>query len=257
MPRVRLMWQQVSNLVFVRRYEFLDQTIPVIVTDDACAVVDSRSNHVDGSELLADVRSLTAAPVRWLINTHYHWDHAFGNAMFEGATIVGTEACRTALVTDGSSRLAKLQSAEWLPEERRPDFDDVRIVPPTETFIDGLALPLGDETIQLWHPGRGHTDSDLVCMVDGVVLAGDLVEVGAPPAFGDSFPREWVDTLDRVSQEVGGPVVPGHGDVANGAFVQGQRDEIGAAIAHIDTGDGVSPYGDAVTQQIRERLEIT
>jgi len=123
------------------------------------------------------------------------------------------------------------------------------------TFTIDMALDLGGRHIELIHLGRGHTDSDVVVLVDDVVVAGDLVEQGAPPSFGDSFPRDWVATLDVLVGRINGVVVPGHGDVVDRSFVLGQRDEIASAVAHVDEGGGPSPFPDDVTATIRRRLE--
>ena len=85
----------------------------------------------------------------------------------------------------------------------------------------------------LHYLGRGHTDSDIVVLVDGVVFAGDLLENGAPPAFGDAFPLDWPDTaaalleLTDADEFVGRAVVPGHGPVADRAFAAGQHSRFG------------------------------
>jgi glyoxylase-like metal-dependent hydrolase (beta-lactamase superfamily II) len=89
----------------------------------------------------------------------------------------------------------------------------------------------GGRPVELRWCGRGHTDNDLVVVVPdaGVVFAGDLVEEGAPPSFGeDAFPLEWPATLDRLLALAPPVVVPGHGDVVGHAFVRGQRDELAA-----------------------------
>jgi glyoxylase-like metal-dependent hydrolase (beta-lactamase superfamily II) len=95
----------------------------------------------------------------------------------------------------------------------------------------GAELEAGGRPVELRWCGRGHTDNDLVVVVPdaGVVFAGDLVEEGAPPSFGeDAFPLEWPATLDRLLALAPPVVVPGHGDVVGHAFVRGQRDELAA-----------------------------
>ncbi len=81
--------------------------------------------------------------------------------------------------------------------------------------------------MELAHLGRGHTDNDLVVLVAdaGVAFAGDLVEEGAPPQFGDAWPLEWPGTLQRLVEVAPAVVVPGHGDVVDLAFLHGQREE--------------------------------
>ena len=103
--------------------------------------------------------------------------------------------------------------------------------PPDRTVDDaGGDLEVGGRRVELRWCGRGHTDNDLVVLVPdaGVVFAGDLVEEGAPPQFGDAFPLEWPATLDRLLALAPPTVVPGHGDVVDHGFVAGQRDQLAA-----------------------------
>ncbi len=94
-----------------------------------------------------------------------------------------------------------------------------------------------------------HTDNDIVIGIDDVVFAGDLIEESAAPWFGDGYPTEWVATLDRLLDDVTGPVVPGHGDVVDRGFVLSQRDLIARAVA----GEAVFPPG--TMEDIRVRME--
>ncbi len=251
---VKKPWDEVGDGVFRCRYARLDQNVALIVTDDGLVVVDSRSTHADADELRSDIATISAAPVRYLVNTHFHWDHTFGNARFSDSVIVGHTRCREVMMSDGERTKTELSVAEWVPDVNRLEFLDVEITPPTVTFDDAMVIHLGGKDIRLWHPGLGHTDSDIVVFVDDVLLAGDLVEEGAPPSFGDSFPRAWVETLDAILGSIRGAVVPGHGGLVDRAFVGSQRDEIAAAIAHLDTGAGRSPYPSAVTESIATRL---
>lgn len=257
MSRAGDIWDEVGAGVLRRRYASLDQNIVLIITGDGLVLVDSRSNHVDADELLGDIALVSRAPIRYLVNTHFHWDHTFGNARFPTAEILGHTRCREVMIADGERTLTELASAEWIPPDKRGFFSDVTITPPTVTFDDSLDLHLGDRDIRLWHPGLGHTDSDIVVLIDDIVVAGDLVEEGAPPSFGDSFPRAWVETLDLLAETISGTVVPGHGDIVDKAFVLTQRDEIAAAIAHLEDGDQTSPYPDAVDVVIAARLAVS
>ena len=90
-------------------------------------------------------------------------------------------------------------------------------------------LDLGDRRVDLRFLGRGHTDHDVVALVPdaSVLFAGDLVEEGAPPSFGDAFPLDWPATLGQLLDLAGeGPVVPGHGEVVDRDFVAGQLGDV-------------------------------
>ena len=108
-------------------------------------------------------------------------------------------------------------------------FAAVEIVPPEHTFEDEASIDIGTRRVEMRYLGLGHTNSDIVVSVDGVTFAGDLVENGAPPSFGDSFPLDWPAAVAALVEMIDGPVVPGHGAVADRSFVANQQ----AALAEV------------------------
>lgn len=247
-------FQELGDGIFRRRYERLDQNIGVVLGQESVCVIDSRSNHPDADELRSELATLTTLPVRFLVNTHMHWDHTFGNARFPEATIVGHRECRRRLLADGDTVKATLQAADWVPQEQRSSFADVVLTPPHVTFTDSIELHLEDRPITLRFFGRGHTDNDVAVFVDEVCFVGDLVEEGAPPSFGDSYPEEWVTTLDALAGELPSVIVPGHGNVVDRDFVRRQRDQIDAAIRHLRGTGHEAPWSEAVMHSVAERL---
>jgi glyoxylase-like metal-dependent hydrolase (beta-lactamase superfamily II) len=241
-------WQELGDGIFRWRYESLDLNIGLILSEEAALVIDSRATHGQAEELRSDIASLTPLPVTHLVNTHHHWDHTFGNARFS-CEIVGHVRCRSTLIERGEAMRQRLLDAEWVPEEARPHFEAVVITPPTVTFDTSLMLELGDRPISLTHLGRGHTDNDIIVEVDDVIFAGDLVEEGAPPQFGDAFPSDWLDTLERLIARSPESIVPGHGDVVGVSFVETQREQITRAI------DGEAVFPAQIMEQLRSRLE--
>ena len=87
-------WSEVADRVWVRRYEALDQTIGAIGGEAGLAVIDTRANHRLADELRDDLRQLPGDLVA-VVNTHGHWDHAFGNARFAPLPIWATSAAPT------------------------------------------------------------------------------------------------------------------------------------------------------------------
>lgn len=241
-------WQEIGDRVYRRNYDSLDLNVGLILSDEAALVIDSRATHGQADELIAEIEGLTRLPVRFLVNTHHHWDHTFGNARFRSAEIVGHSRCRRALVERGEEMRESLLAADWLPSEAKPHISAVDITPPETVFEDQRIIVLGSREVSLSYLGRGHTDNDIVIAIDEVVFAGDLVEEGGPPQFGDAYPRQWVETLGVLSDRVGDVVVPGHGDIVDREFVIDQRDEISAAIA------GESVFPDVIMGQLRGRL---
>ncbi len=221
-------WTEVGERVFVGRYRFYDQDIGAILTDDGPVVIDTRSTPGQAREILDDLRSISPLAVAAVVDTHHHYDHAFGNALFRPAPIWGHIRCAAFLREHAATYRAEV-AAEELPA-LAADVLATEIDPPDRTFGDeGADLDIGGRRLELRYLGRGHTDDDVVIAVPdaSVVFAGDLVENGAPPYFGDGFPLDWPATLRALRPLAAGAVVPGHGDVADLAFLDRSIAEIG------------------------------
>jgi glyoxylase-like metal-dependent hydrolase (beta-lactamase superfamily II) len=220
---VTSIWREVGDRVWVRRYAWLDQTIGVIGGADGLVVVDTRATHPLADELRTDLRALGSHPLAAVVNTHGHWDHAFGNARFLPAPIWGHVRCATMILERGDEMRARL--IDEFPDEA---FDAVELTPPNELFDEIATLDLGDRQVELRYLGLGHTDNDIVITVPdaSVLFAGDLLENGAPPSFGDSYPIAWAETARAVLGQVTGGVVPGHGDPSDVRFAERQAAEL-------------------------------
>lgn len=218
-------WSEVADAVFQQRFSPLDVSVCVAICGDGLAVVDTRSNGGEADELLAELRLLSPLPVRWVINTHGHYDHCFGNQRFAAdVPIYGHERMAAQLVKFEAPMLA-----DWIAEQVEPvaEWRSVVLTAPTECVSDALTLDLGGRRIELAHLGRGHTDNDLVVHVPdaGAWLVGDLVEESGPPAYGrDSFPFDWPVTTAALLAGLGSGdvVVPGHGAPVDAVFVANQ-----------------------------------
>ena len=219
------MFDQLAEGVFRRRYDSLDMNVGVVIGEDGVLIVDTRASHQQASELIEELGEVTTLPVRWVVNTHWHWDHVFGNAMFLDAEIWGHELCQIAMESRGEEM--KTAVREWLPPQHHDDIDQVKVVPPGKTFAKRTSLAIGRAVNMSYH-GFGHTDADIVVTVPDadVSFFGDLIEQGAPPSFGDSYPVAWPLTLRLASEGLSGTIVPGHGDIVDPDFVRSQHEEL-------------------------------
>ena len=95
-------WLEIGDRVFVRRYRFYDQGIVAVLGGDAALVVDTRTTLVQAREILDDLGDLGSPRVGIVVNTHGHYDHVFGNAVFRPAVIWGHERCRTMIEMTGA-----------------------------------------------------------------------------------------------------------------------------------------------------------
>ncbi len=220
-------WDELAEGVYRRRYDSLRLNVGLILGAEGALLIDTRASHVEARQLIADLALVTSLPVRWVVNTHFHWDHVFGNALFPDAELWGHERCRDYLTAHPDR--ARQDALAWLGEESREVIDEVEVVPPNHTVAERAAIDLGGRTVTMEWLGRGHTDSDLVVGVSGsdVVFAGDLLEDGVP-LFGDGFPLAWGSTVAALAARKAGAVVPGHGDVMSPAQVATQAEELAA-----------------------------
>jgi glyoxylase-like metal-dependent hydrolase (beta-lactamase superfamily II) len=230
---------EVGERCFVARYPQWDVNVGLVAGSDGLVVIDTRAGVGQGQEVLDDVGRLgLAAGVRWVVNTHVHFDHTFGNASMGDATIHAHENAARAF-SEHAAEIRRQVEADPEPDPDQPEItaevlDGVLTTPlraPDVVFSSVRTIDLGDRLIELMHPGPGHTDGDIVARVADadVLFGGDLVEESGPPSFGsDSFPLDWAASLDLVvglltDRTV---IVPGHGAPVDRAFVQTQRAEI-------------------------------
>jgi glyoxylase-like metal-dependent hydrolase (beta-lactamase superfamily II) len=190
-----------------------DGNMAVRVTGEGVIVVDNKfsDSHAD---IVRQIGTVTDQPIRYVLNTHHHFDHAGSNADFmPAAQVIGHENVRVNILRNQQAG------------------------PPPVTYSQRSSVHLGDATVQLHHFGRGHTNGDSVILFSelGVVHTGDLVIWGdrldgstlAPFIDFDNggSAAEWTATLDGLLALEFDTVIPGHGPLLTRAEVQTFRDK--------------------------------
>ena len=186
--------------------------------------------------LLVDLRSTTKKPIRFVLDTHYHADHSYGNGVFaeQGATIIASD--------DTAADSLARNGPAWAKDAGTGDYDlkKYRLVHPQLTFHDKLVLDDGERHLELLRVGPGHTRGDVVAWLpkERIVFTGDLCTTRAQNNLSDSGmdPHGWVRILTMLSDMNPAVVVPGHGVQGTVDALKGQRAYLSAIIEHVETG---------------------
>jgi cyclase len=217
--------------------------VVIVEGDRDLLLVDANASPAAAAVLLEELRAITDKPVRTVVNSHYHFDHAHGNQIYgPDVEIVGTEYTRRALASGRSQndraynsfvrtvpdRIAQLEAqvaAATDAAERRTlegqlaaqrsykaATDAVVPTPSTVTVDDVTTLYRGGRPIRIMFVGRAHTGGDLVVHLpqDRVLITGDMLSTGVP-FMGDGYVPEWPATLENLKQLEFDWIVPGHG----------------------------------------------
>lgn len=187
------------------------------MTDSGVAVIDAGGSPYQAKRMLAGIRAVTRAPVRWLILTHHHPDHSFGAIVFKrlGAKVIA-HPDRTMLAAEGGedALVASWDGVVGPRELTGFEFADT----PDLSVTHDTTLMLGGRRIDLLHPPNAHTVADLAVWVPdaGILFAGDLVVEDGVTMVVDGSSVGELHALDAISALHARVLVPGHGRIADG-----------------------------------------
>lgn len=221
----------------------------IILLDDGVLVVDTHSKPSAARALIEQIKKLTDKPVRYVVNTHFHWDHYQGNQAYPsswpaGVEIISSEATRASIEQRGIPRVkheivALPEEIEKLkrdlnkavdPTEKEQvrsnllqaeayfaELKSMQVTLPTMTFDRSLILHRPSKTIEILWLGNAHTNGDVFVYLrrEKVPVTGDALH-GWTPFMGDSYPYDWIQTLDAAEKLDFDQVIAGHGDVIRG-----------------------------------------
>jgi len=224
----------------------INSNAAIFVNANDVVVMDTHSKPSAAAALIAQIRKdITSKPVRYVVNSHFHWDHMQGNSAYREAfpkvEFLATEATRRLMAQESGSRLkASLRDLPAAIEQTRKNIETAkkpeekafhqkllaeqeayaremagfRLELPTVTVGQTLVLHDKTHTLHFAFCGRAHTEGDIVifCPEKKVVATGDMVH-GFLPYAGDGYPREWPKTIDVVGKFAFQHVIGGHGPV--------------------------------------------
>ncbi|HET9369761.1 MAG TPA: MBL fold metallo-hydrolase [Vicinamibacterales bacterium] len=227
----------------------LDGNAVAITSNDGVLVFDSNGTPSAAAAVLAEIRKVSPAPVRYVVNSHWHWDHWYGTEVYQRAfpdvRVIAHEKTRRLMMGPAlefnrpglesqlpgyiktlEADLAKAEAAtpapENLPRLRQALADArfflaqknaVRHAFPDVTFTDRLTIHFGNREIQLLNFGRAVTPGDtlLYLPAEKILLTGDLIV--NPITFALSgYPTEWLAALEKIDALDARTIVTGHGD---------------------------------------------
>jgi cyclase len=193
--------EQITNDLYV--IYGLGGNVAVLDTDEGTVIVDTMTLKYQGDRIKEEAMALTGKPVTLIINTHYHLDHIRGNPAFDAGTRIVSTKRTLHHLKETDSEYFSGEAAQLMPNE---------------TFVSDKVISMGNKTLKLMYPGRGHTDGDLVVLFeeDKTLHTGDLFFYRHYPNIdleGGGSVMEWGDTIDKILEVPFLTVIPGHGNI--------------------------------------------
>ncbi len=228
--------ERVTENVYVFTSEAYAQVnAGAIVTREGVVVIDTLPFPRETREMIDFLRGESDRGIRYVVNTHHHADHVYGNYLFEDADIISGERCREIMRKSGEKNLAEAKA-------QTPELAEVRLRLPNIAFPDKMSLFLGDRVMRLMAlPGHTADGIGLYLEGDKILFSGDAVMPLPYIFWGDR--QMAVDTLHSIQEMNIEDIVQGHGDV----LLKGEIDE---------TLDSSIAYLECIYEKVKSKLAV-
>lgn len=220
--------EEVAAGTFACIAEHIGANAGFVVGSTGVALVDTQLTPTTSMEVLRAVRRVTAKPIQFVINTHHHSDHVFGNQYFSPPGLIVAHERAAERIAESMEEASRRAASTW--PALASDFEELRVTPPSVTFSERLTIELGNRLLRLLYLGRAHTDGDVYVLVPDakILYCGDVFFNRVVPAMFDGYFFDWSATLETLGNMPAEVFVPGHG-------ATGTRDDLGVARGFLDS----------------------
>jgi glyoxylase-like metal-dependent hydrolase (beta-lactamase superfamily II) len=203
-----------ENVYYFQSDVYAQVTAGAIIGPNWAVIIDTLAIPEETIQIRDFIEQELNLPIRYVINTHYHADHAWGNCFFPGATVIAHALSRKQLATRGQQSLIEAR-------KQNPTFRKVKIILPQLTFEESyLILRVGKKTLSMFPlPGPCSDNIGVLVEEDRVLFAGDAFM--ALPYIVDGNIDDTIASLKKISKMGLENVVPGHGDIVLRGEIEG------------------------------------
>jgi glyoxylase-like metal-dependent hydrolase (beta-lactamase superfamily II) len=226
----------------------------IVVGKDGILVVDTLISAKEAQRFMADIRKISSKPIRFVVDTHYHFDHAFGNGEFAkaGGIIITHAADRVNLEKKGEATLKRAGDFGLSEDAMR----GTGISLPVLTFTDRMSVHLGGETVELIRVAPSHTEGSVLVYLPArkILFAGDTLFTDVHPYLGEGDLAGWIRNLDYILTLDVTTIIPGHGPVSGKKDVEAMKEYLLAFDAMARELAKTSGDADRIAAELRKRL---
>ncbi len=198
----------------------------IIIGKDGIVVVDTMISAKEAKRFIRDIQTISSKPIRYVVNTHYHLDHVFGNSEFTklGAVVIAQENDKKTMENSAEETLNSIGKYGLTPE----DMKGTTPAYPVLTYGDRMTIDIGGLQIELIHARPSHTDGDTLVYIPSrkVLFTGDILFTNYHPFLGEGNIEEWAKELDDIKLMDVEKIIPGHGPLSGKTDLEDMKEYI-------------------------------